>query len=74
MSYGKIQELMRKTRRSKGRKAEFYVIDISQVAKQPAEVHNGEELIANQHKPFWSLLYDDYPEFLRPMNSPHVSR
>jgi hypothetical protein len=30
MSSPKIQKLMRKTRRSKGRYAEFYVIDVSQ--------------------------------------------
>jgi hypothetical protein len=29
MSSAKIQKLMRKTRRSKGRNGEFYVIDVS---------------------------------------------
>jgi hypothetical protein len=37
MSFGKIRKLMRKTRRSMGRNSEFYVIDISPAAKQPAE-------------------------------------
>jgi hypothetical protein len=46
MSYGKLQKLMRKTRRNKGRNAEFYVINISPLAKQPAEFHIGEELSA----------------------------
>jgi hypothetical protein len=46
MSSGKIQKPMRKTRRSKGRNAEFYVIDISPSAEQLAEFHNGEELTA----------------------------
>jgi hypothetical protein len=36
MSFGKAQKFMCKTRRSMGRKAEFYVIDISPVAEQPA--------------------------------------
>jgi hypothetical protein len=33
MSCAKIQKLMRKTRRSRGRNAEFYVIDVSRVAE-----------------------------------------
>jgi hypothetical protein len=43
MSFGKIQKLMRKTRRSIGRNAEFYVINMSQVAEFPTGFHNGEE-------------------------------
>jgi hypothetical protein len=39
MSLGKIQKLMRKTRRSKGRNAEFYVVHISLATEQPAEFH-----------------------------------
>jgi hypothetical protein len=46
MSFGKIQKIMRKTRRSKKRNAEFYVIHISPAAEQPAEFHIGEELTA----------------------------
>jgi hypothetical protein len=44
MSYGKVQKLMRKTRRSKGRNAEFYVIDISLAAEQPVEFHTRKEI------------------------------
>jgi hypothetical protein len=39
MSSRKIQKFVRKTRRSKGRNAEFYVINISRAAEQPAEFH-----------------------------------
>jgi hypothetical protein len=39
---------MRKTRRRRGRNAEFYVIELTLAANQPTEFHNGEELIANQ--------------------------
>jgi hypothetical protein len=74
MSSGKIQKLMRKTRRSKGRNAEFDVIGISPVAEQPAEFHSGEEHPAKQRELFRSLLYDDFPESLQPMNSPFASR
>jgi hypothetical protein len=44
MSSSNIHELMRRTRCGKGRNAEFYVIDISLAAEQPAEFHKGEEL------------------------------
>jgi hypothetical protein len=74
MSFGKIQKPMRETRRSKGHNAEFYVINISPVAEQPAEFHIGEELTAKQRENFRSLLYDDFPELLQPVCSPHVSR
>jgi N-glycosylase/DNA lyase len=33
MSSAKIQKIMRKTRRSRGRNAEFYVIDVSPAAE-----------------------------------------
>jgi hypothetical protein len=39
MLYDKVQKLMRKTRRSKGRNAEFYVIDVTPAAEQSAEFH-----------------------------------
>jgi hypothetical protein len=74
MSFAKIQKLMRKTRRNRGRNAEFYVIDVSPAAEQPTEFHTGEELTAKQRDNFRSLHYDDFPESLQPVNSPHVSR
>jgi hypothetical protein len=74
MSFGKAQKLMRKTRRSKGRNAEFFVISVTQAAEQPAEFHNGEELTAKQHELFRTLLYDVFPELLQHVDSPHVSR
>jgi hypothetical protein len=43
---------MRKTRSSKGRNAEFYVIRVSLAAKLPAEFHTGEELTAKQRNNF----------------------
>jgi hypothetical protein len=42
----KVQKLMRKTRRSRGRNAEFYVIEVTPAADQPTKFHNGEELTA----------------------------
>jgi hypothetical protein len=39
MSSIKIQKLMRKTRRSKGRNTEFYFIHVSAAAEQTAEFH-----------------------------------
>jgi hypothetical protein len=44
ISSTKVQKLMRKTRRSKGRNAEFYVIDLTPAADQPTDFHTGEEL------------------------------
>jgi hypothetical protein len=74
MSSTKTQKLLRKTRRNRGRKAEFYVIELTPAADQPTKFHNGEELTADQHDNFRSLLYDDLPELLQPVDSPHVSR
>jgi hypothetical protein len=64
---------MRKTRRSRGRKADFYVIELTPAADQPTEFHNGKELIADQRDNFRSLLYDGFPELLQPVDSPPVS-
>jgi hypothetical protein len=65
---------MRKTRRSRGRNAEFYVIELTPAADQPTDFHIGEELTAKQRDNFRSLLDDDFPELLQHVNSPHVSR
>jgi hypothetical protein len=74
ISSSKIRKLVRKTRRSKGRNAEFYVINVMPAAEQPAEFHNGEELIAEQSNSFHTLIYDDFPELLQLVDSPPVSR
>jgi hypothetical protein len=74
MSSTKMQKLMRKTHRSRGRNAEFYVIEATPAAYQPTGFHTGEELTPYQRENFRSLLYDDFPEFLLPANSPYVSR
>jgi hypothetical protein len=74
MSSTKAQKLMRKTRRRIGRNAKFYVIELTPAADQPTDFHNGEELTAEQRDNFRSLLYDDFPELLQPVNFPHVSR
>jgi hypothetical protein len=74
MSSTKVQKLMRKTSRSRGRNAEFYVIELTSAADQPTDLHTGEELPAQQHDNFRSLLYDDFPGLLQPVDSPHVSR
>jgi hypothetical protein len=74
MSSTKVQKLMRKTRRSMGRHAEFYVIELTPAADQSTDFHIGEELTAEQQDSFRSLLFDDFPELLQPVDSPHVSR
>jgi hypothetical protein len=74
MSPTKVQKLMRKTRRSKGRNAEFYVIELTPAADQPTEFRIGEELTTQQRDNFRSLLYDDFPELMQTVNSPPVSR
>jgi hypothetical protein len=65
---------MRKTRRSMGRHAVFYVIELTSAAEQPTDFHTREELTAEQRANFRSLLFDDFPELLQPVDSPHVSR
>jgi hypothetical protein len=74
MSSTKAQKLMRKTRRTKGRNAEFYVIELTPAAEHPTEFHTREELTAYQRENFRSLLYDDFPELLLHVDSPLVSR
>jgi hypothetical protein len=65
---------MRNMHRRRGRNAELYVINISLAAEQPSELHIGEELTTKQRENFRSSLYDDFPELLQQVNSPHVSR
>jgi hypothetical protein len=74
LSSTKVQKLMRKTRRSRGRHAEFYVIELTAATEQPTDFHTGEELTAEQRDNFRSLLFDDFPELIQPVDSPHVSR
>jgi hypothetical protein len=74
MSSTKVQIPMRKTRRNRGRNAELYVIEVTPTTTQPSKFHTGEELTAEQCENFRSLLCDDFPELLPPVNSPHVSR
>jgi hypothetical protein len=69
-----VQKLKRKTRRSGGRNAEVYVIELTPAATQTPEFHTREELTTDQRDSFRSLLYDDFPELLQHVNSPHVSR
>jgi hypothetical protein len=44
MSSTKVQNVMRKTRRRRGRNAEFYVIEVTPATDQPTAFHSGEEL------------------------------
>jgi hypothetical protein len=74
MSSTKVQKLMRKTRRSRGRNAEFYVIELTPTAEQPTEFHTGEELTREQRDNFRSLLCEDFLELLQHVDSPLVSR
>jgi hypothetical protein len=74
MSSTKVHKLLRKTRRSGGRTAEFYVIELTPAAHQATDFHTSEELTADQRDNFRSLLYDDFPELLQHVDSPHVSR
>jgi hypothetical protein len=74
MSSNKVHTLMGKTRRSRGRNAEFYVIELTPAANQSTDFHIGEELTSEQQDNLRSLLYDDFPELLQPVDSPPVSR
>jgi hypothetical protein len=64
MSSTEVQKLMRKTRRNRGRNAEFCVIQVTPAADKPTAFHSGEGLTAEQRDNFRSLLYDDFPELL----------
>jgi hypothetical protein len=73
MCSGKLQKLMRKTSRNMGRNAEFYVIDIANNGAgnrisqwRGANCRSTEQLR--------SLFYDNFPELLQQVDSPHVSR
>jgi hypothetical protein len=58
---------MRKTRRNRGRNAEFYVNEVTPAANQPTKFHNGEELTAKQRENFRSLIYDNFPDLMQPV-------
>jgi hypothetical protein len=55
MSSGKVQILMLKTRRRRGRNAEFKVSNVTLAAEQPAEFHHREKLTAEIREQFRSL-------------------
>jgi predicted acylesterase/phospholipase RssA len=74
MSSSKVQRPVRKTRRSKGRIADFCVIDLTPTAEHPADFHTRDELTAKQRENCRTLLCDEYPELLQQVDSPHVSR
>jgi hypothetical protein len=74
LSSTKVQKLMRKTRRDRGRHAEFYVIELTSAYVQPTVFHTGEELTAEQRDNFRSFLFNDFPELLQHVDSPPVSR
>jgi hypothetical protein len=74
MSSTKVQKLVRKTHCTRGRNAEFYVIELTPADDLPTEFHTREELALEQRENFRSLLYDDFPELLQHVDSPHVSR
>jgi hypothetical protein len=52
----KAQKLMRKTRRSRGCNAEFYVIEVTLATDQPTAFHTSEELIGEQRANFRPLI------------------
>jgi hypothetical protein len=73
MSYLKLQNLMRKTHRGRGRNAELVMLHVSPAADQPTEFRTGEEHTQDQRENLRSLLYDDFPELHLPVDFPHVS-
>jgi hypothetical protein len=75
MSSTNVQKLMRQTRRKRGRNAEFHVVEVTPtITNQPTKSHFREELRAQQRENFRSLLYENFPKLLQPVNSPHVNR
>jgi hypothetical protein len=58
----------------RGRNAEFYVIELTQAADQSTDFHTGEELTAKQRENFRSLLNNDFPDLMQPVDSPLISR
>jgi hypothetical protein len=56
------------------RNARFYVILVSPTTEQPSEFHIQEKLTTNQRENFRSLIYDDLPELLRPLDLRLVCR
>jgi hypothetical protein len=44
MSSTKVHKLVRKTRRNRGRNAEFYAIEVKPTTDQPKDFHTGKEL------------------------------
>jgi hypothetical protein len=52
----------------------FTSLNLRQPLDQPTDFHTGEELTTEHRDHFRSLLYEDFPELLQLVNSPHVSR
>jgi hypothetical protein len=50
------------------------MLNFTSAAEQPTDFHTSEELTEEQRDNFRSLLYDDFPELMQPVDSPHVSR
>jgi hypothetical protein len=57
---------MRKTRRNRGRNAEFYVIELTPTVDQPTNFQTGEELTVEQGDNVRSLLYT--------LHTPHFTK
>jgi hypothetical protein len=74
MSFGKAHMLMRKTRQSRGRYAEFFVINVTLATEQVAEFHTREVPFEEQRNAFLTLLYADFPELVQHVDLTHVSR
>jgi hypothetical protein len=61
--------------RAKGRTAEFFTVHLVAVEQQPSsEFHLGGELSDDCRDDLRKMLFDDFPELLKPLFSPHICR
>ena len=76
ISAKRLQKLMRKTARAgnKTRTAEFYTVQLKLSAETDSDLHLDPEMNSEYSDAIKSLLYDDFPELLEPVNSPPKSR
>jgi hypothetical protein len=75
VSSTKVQKLMRKSARPKGRTTYCFTIHLEAIEQQPpSESHLGDELGKDHREDIRTMLFDDFPELLEHVDSPIVRR
>jgi hypothetical protein len=76
MSSTKLQMFMRKqSARAKGWTAKLVTMHLAAAELHPPlEFHLGDEFSDDHRQELWRMFFDNFPELLKPVDSPHASR